>query len=275
MITILSAAAYLGYSAPLEGYRAGAKNGAQPIYIGRVVWPGRSVAEDVVIKLYDAKTCGTANEAIGYVANAIRGVSQPKRAAILLLSKKQLPVLGVNLDPFIDVQSGLAPCWVTSFEQDAAPFRFVRRLSSFTDKQSLTFYKSHFCHLLASVDHVTGNSDRNEGNFLYIDDLNYVAIDQGCVGGSMSWHTIWPDNEAKNELVLLADRYLNASQLAYWHSKTLLEHAAGQPAWPAVMKHAWSILTNLLNPAQIDIITDYMERRANGNRLAESCGKLL
>lgn len=237
-------------------------------------WPNDSQNTDAVIKLYEAHTCGTANEAIGYTANALRGINQPRRGAILLLGKEMLPDIGRDPAEFVDPASGLSACWATSYEQNAKPFHYMRRLSTFTDKQSKAFYKSRFCQLLAGVDHITGNNDRHEGNFLYIDDLKYQAIDQGAIGGGAFWHTLWPDNEARNELLLLVQQNLSASQIAAWYASAILEYQNSNSAWTAIAEEITGILTNLLTPEQIATIITYMTARAVGNRFAESCGNL-
>lgn len=275
MITILTSDAYRGFSAPINAIAEHAKPGAQPIFVGRVIWPGSEEPEDVVIKVYEPLTCGVANEVIGYTANALRGISQPKRGGILLLPASLLPPLGVDLTSLLDPESGLAVCWITSLEQHARPFRYVRRLSTFTEKQLQAFYKSRFCLSLTGVDHVTGNNDRHDGNFLYLDDLQYLAIDQGSVGGSVTWHTIWPDETARNELLALVQENLSASQLAVWHSNALIEFYKTETIWNNVSEKLSELLRGLLTQDQIDTITSYMDRRVHGTRFQASCSALI
>ncbi|WP_202413621.1 hypothetical protein [Duganella sp. CY15W] len=275
MIPILAPDSYRGFSAPIGGMLDGAEKAAQPIFIGRVLWPDGTDSEDAVIKLYETNSCGVANETIGYIVNALRGVRQPKRGGILLLSKRELPNLERDLSDFIDPNSGLAACWITSFEQNAQPFRYIRKLSSFSRKQSDAFYKSTFCVRLATVDHVTGNNDRHEGNFLYEDDLKYLAIDQGCVGGSRYWHTSWPDQNPRNELALLAQNFLNGSQLAKWRADAIMEYEKAQSSWDSILIQISSLLPGLLGNDEIDTIMDYMRGRAAGPAFAASCERLI
>ncbi|NHZ33933.1 hypothetical protein [Massilia rubra] len=109
----MAADSYRGFSAHLGRLLPGAEKAAQPIFIGRVLWPAGSEPEDVVVKLYEASSCGVANETIGYIVNALRGIRQPRRGGILLLSKRQLPDLNTDLADFIDTHSGLAACWIS------------------------------------------------------------------------------------------------------------------------------------------------------------------
>jgi hypothetical protein len=271
MITILSADSYRGFSAPVPTYHAG----AQPAFIGRILWPGCEEAEDAFIKLYQTTTCGTANEAIGYAANTLRGVAQPKKGAVLLLSKRELPQLDIDLKDFIDSESGLAICWATLLEQNVKPFQFMRRLSSFSEKQLSTFYRSRFCCLLAAVDHVTGNDDRHEGNFLYRDNLNYLAIDQGRVGGGLNWHTMYPDNTAINQISVLAQRNLSAAHLVKWRADAIMEYESAQPHWDSFFKKIVASLSGLLGRDEISMILAYMADRASGPKFAISCDKLI
>ena len=275
MITILTADSYRGFSAHLGEVLAGANAAAQPIFVGRVVWPGCDEAEDVVIKLYETSSCGVANEAIGYVANALRGVRQPRKSGVLLLSKQELPDLKKDLSTYIDPYTGFAACWITSFEASSRPFRYIRRLSSFSKKQSETFYSSQFCIRLATIDHVTGNNDRHEGNFLYEDDLKYMAIDQGCVGGGKFWHTSWPERNVRNELSLLAQDNLSASRLTAWRAAAIMEYEKSQNDWNAIFIEISSTLQGLLLTEEIDSIIEYMKERATGPAFASSCERLI
>jgi len=275
MIPILAPDSYRGFSAPLGDILAGAEKAAQPIFIGRVLWPEETESEDVVIKLYETNSCGVANETIGYIANAMRGVRQPRRGGILLLSRRELPDFARDLTDFIDPSTGLAACWITSFEQNSQPFRYIRKLSSFSRRQSDAFYKSAFCVRLATVDHVTGNNYRHEGNFLYEDDLKYMAIDQGCVGGGRFWHTSWPDPNPRNELSLLAQNFLTGSQLAKRRADAIMEYEIAQSSWGGVLNQISAALPNLLGNDEIDTIIEYMRNRATGPAFAASCERLI
>lgn len=275
MIPILTSDSYRGFSAHLGEFLAGAKTAAQPIFIGRVIWPGSQEAEDVVIKLYETHSCGVANEAIGYVINALRGVRQPRRGGVLLLSERELPDLHKNPGEYIDPGTGLAACWISSFEGASRPFRYLRRLSSFSRKQIDAFYSSSFCIRLTTVDHVTGNCDRHEGNFLYEDDLKYLAIDQGCIGGGKHWNTSWPDPNARNELSLLAQANLNGSRLAAWRAAAIMEYEKAQSSWTGILAEVSSALPGLLSADDIDTIIEYMKARATGATFAASCERLI
>lgn len=275
MITILTSDSYRGFSAHLGELLAGASAAAQPIFVGRVVWPDCDEAEDVVVKLYETSSCGVANETIGYMVNALRGVRQPKKCGVLLLSEHELPDLKNDLSDYIDPVTGLAACWITSFEASSRPFRYIRRLSSFSKKQSETFYSSPFCIRLTTVDHVTGNNDRHEGNFLYEDDLKYLAIDQGCVGGGKYWHTSWPEQNIRNELSLLAQGNLNGSRLAAWRAAAIMEYEKAQNDWIGILAEISSILPGLLVSDEIDCIIGYMKERATGPTFATSCERLI
>jgi len=272
MIPILSADSYRGFSSNLA---LSGHTGAQPAFIGRLIWPGVEKADDAVFKLYETDTCGIANEVIGYLLNEFNGITQPKSAAIVLLSPERLLGVNVKLDRFIDLSSGMVACWATSFEQNTKPYRFVRRLSSFTERQTKAFYKSAFCKRLSSVDHITGNNDRHEGNFLYVDDLNYFAIDQGCVGGGLRWHTTWPDRGARNELLELARSALTSSELATWIGQALIAHGKSAESWIKNLCEVDLSLQNLLSDDARDTIVEYMNDRAVGATFATSCGRLI
>jgi hypothetical protein len=281
MIPILTSDSYRGFSAFLTDGSGNANNNAQPVYVGRLVWPRNpdseeaEEAEDALIKLYEADSCGTANEAIGYIANELRGIDQPKKGAILLLPPEALPPFNRNLEPYIDTESGMAVCWATTFQQDAKPFKFVRRIASFSEKQAHAFYQSRFCQALTGVDHVTGNNDRHEGNFLYLDDLKYLAIDQGNIGGGILWHKGFPDALARNELLALVQQNLNASQIAAWHSHAILEYHATEGIWARFVTEISKALTDLLTREQLDTIIDYMSSRLPSTKFAAQCGTLL
>lgn len=272
MISVLTSDSFRGFSTNLSELGLG---GAQPVFIGRVLWPGEDQVSDFVIKLYESETCGIANEAIGYISNHLRGVEQPKRAAIILLSPAQLPGVDMSIDLFIDREIGLIPCWATSFEQNTKPFKFVRRLSTFSTKQAKAFYKSKFCKKLSSVDHVTGNNDRHEGNFLYIDDLKYLAIDQGCVGGGLRWHASWPDPSPKNQLIELAHNELQGSDLTAWVAEAILEHSTTQEKWPGINNQIKKSLIGLLDAEAADTIVEYMYDRAEGTTFTTGCNRLI
>lgn len=272
MVPILTSDSYRGVSARLPDF---CPKGAQPVFIGRLLWPGEADVSDSVIKLYESDTCGIANEIIGYVANDLRGIEQPKRAAIILLSATNLAGMGIHLDPFLDKSTGLVACWATSLEQNTKPFKFIRRLSTFSGKQVKAFYKSKFCKSLSSVDHVTGNNDRHEGNFLYIDDLRYMAIDQGCVGGGLRWHATWPDPAARNELVELTHAELDGSDLAAWVADAILEHDKTQEAWSGINQRIKDNLRGVLDRDSIETIVEYMQGRAVGPTFTSSCRRLI
>ncbi|RJF99052.1 hypothetical protein [Noviherbaspirillum saxi] len=274
MIEILTSDAYRGFSASIQD-NPQAETGAQPIFVGRLAWPEQEDVVDAVIKLYGATTCGIANEVIGYVVNALVGVNQPRRGAVLLLPREVLPPFDFDLTPYVDQATGTAVCWVTSFEQNTKPFRYIRKLSSFTDQRLQAFYKSVFCQLLTGVDHATGNNDRHEGNFLYIDDLHYLAIDQGNIGGGQFWHQLWPDNNARNELLQLVQKHLNASQIAVWHTQALTNYQKIYTAWNNISEHLSDLLVGLLTKEQIDTIISYMNERVHGNSYQLACGHLI
>jgi hypothetical protein len=274
MISILTADSYRGFSSMLES-SVPVKSGAQPTFVGRVLWPGTSEPDDAVIKLYESDSCGIANEAIGFAANSMRGVKQPRYGAILLLSQRELPKLNLDLTKYIDAGTGIAACWATSLEQQTKPFRFVRRIPTFTASQISAFYKSQFCRVLTSVDHVTGNNDRHEGNFLYLDDLSYLAIDQGCVGGGAKWHASWPDPRPRNELLALVETTLSPSELSLWKAAAILDHERSQASWVSHFNVLASELTGILDEDQIETIIEYMAERANGTNYAVGCGRLL
>lgn len=267
---ILTVDSYSGFLARLS-----ATKGAQAIFVGRVTWPGLAEPEDAIIKLYRKDTCGIANEVIGFEANLARGVSQPRHGAVLLLPKSVLPDLNLKLDEYVDAGTGICACWATSFEQGAEPFKFIRKLSSFSQKQTEAFYKSKFCKLLAGVDYVTGNNDRHEGNFLYKDDLNYLAIDQGCVGGGLAWHSMWPDPNPINELALLAQKNLTASHVANWQTEAIIEYQIAQESWRQILPGIENSLSGIIDKEHIDTIIDYMSDRANSHDFAKSCGRLV
>jgi hypothetical protein len=272
MVPVLANDSYRGLSAEIL---LDAENSAQPLFVGRVLWPEETAPEDVVVKLYQTNSCGIANETIGYVVNALRGIRQPRRAAILVLSKHQLPTLNQDLSSYIDPENGLVACWITSFEQNSKPFRYLRKLSSFSKKQCDAFYKSAFCSKLATVDHVTGNNDRHEGNFLYEDDLKYFAIDQGSIGGGIYWHTSWPDANARNELAILAQQFLSGSQLAAWRAAAIMEYEKAQTSWESIFAQILHDLKDLLGAEEVRSIVEYMRRRATGPAFASTCERLI
>lgn len=272
MIPILTSDSYRGFSTNLP---SSGLNGVQPVFVGRLIWPGESTAKDAVMKLYEVETCGVANEVIGFVANKMRGVPQPKQAAIVLLSPEILAGISAGLSKFVDKETGLIACWATTLEQNTKPFKFVRRLSTFSEKQIKAFYKSKFCRVLSSVDHVTGNNDRHEGNFLYIDDLNYLAIDQGCVGGGLYWHKTWPDSSPKNTLLESVRSELNKSDSAAWIGEAILDHVKTQEIWPAINEQLGSEIKSLLNDESAETIVEYMLERASGSTFTTSCGRLI
>lgn len=271
IIPVLSADSYRGTSSNLLDMG----RSAQPVFIGRVIWPGDPTPIEAIVKPYEIDTCGVANDAIGYIANAALGISQPRRAAILLLSEKQLAGLGIPSEKFFDARSGVCACWVTTYEQGANPFKYIRRASTFSERQLKAFYKSTFCRKLASVDHATGNNDRHEGNFLFIDDLHYLAIDQGCVAGGLLWHRFSPDPNPRNEIRILAQTECNASEWALWVSETLIEHERTQAAWPAISLMLAGIVAGLLEAEDFETIVEYIEGRVTGPKLAESLGRLI
>jgi hypothetical protein len=275
MITVLNFEAYQGFLAYLGDSQHGAKTRAQPAYIGRVLWPGQMEPEEVVIKLYETHSCGIANEAIGYMVNTLCGVPQPRRGGVLLLPQTRLPDLPGKLADFIDPPSGIAACWITTFEQNTHPIRYMRKLASFSQRQSEAFYMSAFCKLLATVDHVTGNNDRHEGNVLYLDDLKYLAIDQGNVGGGIYWNRSWPDQRARNELIALTQQILQGARLAAWISSTIMLYEKSQSGWEAILAQVSTALPGLLEKEEIDTIINYMRGRATGTAFAASCGKLI
>jgi hypothetical protein len=151
----------------------------------------------------------------------------------------------------------------------------MRHLSSFSKKQMDAFYTSAFCIRLTTVDHVTGNSDRHEGNFLYEDDLRYMAIDQGCVGGGKYWHTTWPDRNPRNQLALLAQANLQGSRLAGWRAAAMMEYEGAQSSWPGIFTDMAPMLKGLLTQDEIDVIINYMAERSTGPAFATSCERLI
>ena len=273
-IPILTSDSYRGLSVNLAASSIDT-SGAQPVFVGRLVWPGTNRTDDYLIKLYPPTTCGIANEVIGYAANALRSIAQPKKAAILLLPPNAVSGLGFDAADFIDEKSGLIACWLTSFEQGAKPFKYIRRMPSFSKKQATAFLRSKFCIALTTVDYVTGNSDRHDGNYLYIDDLNYLAIDQGCVGGGVYWHKNYPDKFAINELVKTAQATLNSSEMAAWTSQALLEHGKTQSEWKHILPTMGLALQGILDAEAIKTIVQYMGDRATGEAFATACGHLI
>lgn len=272
MIPVLTSDSYRGFSTNLPDLDS---NGAQPAFVGRLIWPGDLEASDAVIKIYAPQTCGIANEVIGYIANDLRGIPQPKRAAIVLLNESNLEGTEIPVDTFIDKDTRLIACWATTLEQNTKPFKYIRRLSTFTEKQSRAFYQSRFCKELSSIDHVTGNNDRHEGNFLYIDDLKYLAIDQGCVGGGLSWHITWPDRSARNQIVELVHSELQGSPLVTWVAEAILEHEKTQSIWSRIKEEIRLNLTDLLDAESTETIVEYMHDRVLGPNFATSCRRLI
>ncbi len=185
-----------------------------------------------------------------------------------------LPSFSIDVSPFIDPHTDLAMCWATSFEGNAKPFRFVRQLSTFDEKQLQAFYGSAFCKKLTGVDHVTGNSDRHEGNFMYIDDLKYLAIDQGSVGGGQFWHSMWPEKNSRNELLLLVHEHLKASQIATWQYEALVQFTHTAEIWAAVSMELTGALPGLLSKDEIATILKYMNERVIDTKFANQCGEL-
>ena len=200
---------------------------------------------------------------------------QPKYGGILLLSKEALPDFQYDVTPYVDEDSGLAVCWATSLEQNAKPFSYFRRLSSFTERQILAFYESSFSQTLVGVDHVTGNSDRHEGNFLYIDEMRYLAIDQGSVGGGAFWHTMWPDAYAQNKIFDRTKATLSKASFSKWSAKAILEVEATYQVWESLPDTLRPILRNLLNDEQISIIFEYLATRSEPGHFKNKIGKLL
>ncbi|CAM3391753.1 MULTISPECIES: hypothetical protein [Cupriavidus] len=275
MISVLHADAYCGFSGWVSDHDAVHATGAQPVFVGRVLWPGASEPEDTVIKLYPTDSCGVANEVIGFTANAVRGVDQPARGGVILLNREMLPVFDADVTAYVDRSTGLAVCWAATLVQNAKPFRFLRRLSTFDQDQLAAFFRSKFAHILTGVDHATGNSDRSDANFLYLDDMKYVAIDQGAVGGGPYWHSSWPDETAGNQLNLAAQREMTASQLSSWYASVLQEGLKTQDIWPEVSNQLRRDLIGLLDSEQIDTIVEYMSTRASNGTLAQACGRLI
>jgi len=272
MLPILTSDSYRGFSSDMHVLGAG---GAQPLFVGRIVWPGQKYASDAVIKLYQPETCGLANEVIGFIANKARRIAQPSNAGILLLEPRHLTGVHSSINDFQDPATGLVATWVTSLEQNTKPFSYIRRLSTFSSKQAKAFYRSLFCKALASVDHVTGNNDRHEGNFLYIDDLKYMAIDQGCVGGGLHWHMTWPDNRARNQLLDITREELSVNELSGWIAEAILEHERTQAIWAEIAEEIKSSLIGLLDDESSETIVQYMDERVSGSTYTESCGKLI
>ena len=272
MIPILTSDSYRGFSNDIHDFGPG---GAQPLFVGRIIWPGQTHASDFVIKLYHPDTCGIANEAIGYIANKVRRIAQPSNAAILLLEPSHLVGIHPSVEKYADPMTGLIATWVTSLEQNTKPFSYIRRLPTFSAKQAKAFYRSLFCKSLSSVDHVTGNNDRHSGNFLYIDDLKYLAIDQGCVGGGLHWHTTWPDNRATNQLLEIAHAELSGSELSSWTAEAILEHERTQAIWHNLKAEIESNLKYLLDNETSSTIVEYMSDRITGSTFTESCRKLI
>jgi len=274
MIPILGEDSYRGFSAWINEVNPAANEGAQPLFVGRLQWASGATPSDAVIKLYETGTCGVANEMIGFVANHYCGVNQPQKGAALILPADALPPMTIDVSPFVDRDTGLTLCWATSLEQNAKPFRFMRKLSSFSEKQVQAFYKSKFCRTLAGVDHISGNNDRHEGNFLYVDDLNYMALDQGAIGGGGFWHTLWPDDMASNELLRLVQTDLKTSQITSWYAQALTEYHQTREAWERVNAALPSVLHGLLDHGPIATIIDYMRSRSSGTQFEATCGAL-
>lgn len=272
MLPILTSDSYRGFSNDMHALGSG---GAQPLFVGRLIWPGQKSASDVVIKIYQPETCGIANEVIGFIANKARRIAQPLNAGILLLEPRHLTGVHPLIEQFQDPMTGLVATWVTSLEQNTKPFSYIRRLSTFSPKQAKAFYRSLFCKALASVDHTTGNNDRHEGNFLYIDDLKYLAIDQGCVGGGLNWHVTWPDARARNQLLEITQGELAGSELSSWIAEAILEHERTQAIWAVLKEEIKSNLIGLLDDETSDTIVQYMDERVSGSTYTERCGKLI
>lgn len=272
MIPILSSDSYRGFSTNLLLSSA---TDAQPAFVGRLIWPDAVQSEDAVFKLYKTDTCGIANELIGYLLNKENRIAQPKLAAIVLLTPENLNGISLDLADYTDSASGMIACWTTSFEQETKPFKFARRLSTFTNRQIKAFYKSQFCKGLSIVDHVTGNNDRHEGNFLYKDDLHYLAIDQGCVGGGLYWHKTWPDRNARNELLALAHLELSTHEWKAWASETLVTHNNSSDQLRDYLQKMKAELASVLDDDAQELIVEYMSDRATDATFATSCGRLI
>lgn len=274
MISILSADSYGGFASWINGPDEGHNPGGQPIFIGRVTWPGSEEPVDTVIKLYPADSCGVANEVIGYVANAKGGIVQPPRGGVLVLPTSMLPPFAIDTQKYTQQGSGVAVCWATPFIQGAKPFRFYRRLAAFDRSRLTAFLKSKFCHMLTCVDHVTGNNDRTDANFMCLDDFKYIAIDQGSVAGGFYWHINWPEDAPKNQLFELARTELVASHFASWQADTLTQAGISNGIWPETIDLIRTNLEGILAPAEIDTIVDYMHSRATVKTLAQATGHL-
>ena len=102
-----------------------------------------------------------------------------------------------------------------------------------------------------------------------------MAIDQGCVGGGKYWHKSWPDANARNELALLAQKFLHGSQLAKWQADAIMEYEKSQPSWSGILAQISSIIPSLLEKDEIETIVEYMQGRTAGTAFAISCGRLI
>jgi hypothetical protein len=274
VMTVLSQESYRGFSAPFstpDRIRAG----AQPSFVGRVLWPGQDQPSEVFVKLYEHDSCGVANEVVGYVANRIHAIRQPAAAAILILPRNLLPDLGVELAAYVQPDTDLALCWAASFERAAKPFRYLRRLGTFTANQLKAFIKSDFARKLAIVDSVTGNCDRHDANILVLDDLQYMAIDQGCVGGGKYWTTTWLDQNPANQLLDLVRTELGSTEFSSWRSRAILTAEAMGPKWNEGVAELRDAVAGLLSDDDTDAIVNYVLGRSWPTHFATSCRMLL
>lgn len=274
MIEILSSDSYHGFAAELATGVPSNRVPDQIAFIGRVKWDAGSPVQAAVVKVYRHETCGVANELIGYVMNHYRGVAQPRKAAVMLLRPDQLPPMFADSTPFVNPDAAVAVCWLTSFEANARPFSTVRRPSSFSTRESTAFYCSEFCRALASVDTVTGNNDRHDGNFLYVDDLHYLAIDQGCVGGGPRWHLAWPDFNPSNEIVRAIEGELTDARRNQWYSHAILEHEQSAPQFLEGIEALKQLLPGLIGDDEIVVISEYMQKRVPAEVFSKICQRL-
>jgi hypothetical protein len=74
---------------------------------------------------------------------------------------------------------------------------------------------------------------------------------------------------------LLAQRFLDGSQLAKWRADAIMEYERAQPSWDGILAQISSALPNLLSDDEIATIIEYMRNRASGPAFAASCARLI
>lgn len=211
---ILGEGSYAGYLSPLP------QLGANPTaHVAEVRYPVQHAPVPSVVKLLQPTATGLGNEGLAWLFLRGAGVVQPPKAAILVMSERKAAAVLESpklVKPYVHGKR------VFAWASEQLNYRSISALFVGTkgDKKWARLMCTVEGSAIAAFDEAFYNTDRNNGNVLYVNDDACIPIDHEALFGLHDWTTspIAPTTIESHTLRELRachkKRYLSGAQMA-------------------------------------------------------------